>query len=109
MTNIINRYELTPIKANVKSYYRKAFVEEVVHDLYGYCKNLYSYDTLIAEYIINDQTLKINTENMEDTFTLTTLRHLKEFMLQNGFKPVNKPKIRKLAKENDSDYIALNR
>ena len=65
--------ELSPKFENVKSYYRKAFVEVLENGF-----RLISYNTVVAE--INDSELKIF--NMQSN---TTLRHIKEFMQQKGF------------------------
>lgn len=66
--------ELTPVIDSRKSFYKKAYVltenDKIV---------LLSYDTKVAE--IKDEKAKIF-----DTYSPTTLRHIKDFLYQNGFK-----------------------
>lgn len=52
---------------------------------------LWSYDTKVAE-IYKDEAVVFGTHST------TTLRHIKEFLLQNGFKAENKKQI-------EADYI----
>lgn len=68
------------MKKELKSYYdsrlsfgKKAYTEEV-----GSRLNLYSYKTLVA-YIKNGKAY-VNGE-----YSATTMRHIKEFLKQNGF------------------------
>ena len=61
------------------SFYGKAKVEVLENRI-----NLYSYETLVA-YIENGATPHVNGD-----YTQTTLRHIKEFLLQNGFVAINK-------------------
>lgn len=63
--------ELTPKYVAQKSYNKKAYVEEVNGET-----KLYSYGTLVAEVNKNGD-LKVHIAD-----TQTTLRHLKDFILQ---------------------------
>ena len=79
MRNIEN---LQPIYENVKSYYGKAMVitmdsGEII---------LKSYDTFVAS--IKDGKATIN-----GIYSLTTLRHIKEFLRQHGFEVGTKKKL----------------
>ena len=60
------------------SFYGKAKVEVLENRI-----NLYSYETLVA-YIEN------GVAYITGDYTQTTLRHIKEFLLQNGFVAINK-------------------
>lgn len=78
-----------------RSFYGKAVVEE----LDGVVR-LYSYKSLVAQvYRISsdDWAVKIFSVYDDDgenlTFSNTTVRHLKEFLLQNGFEAVSKKQI----------------
>ena len=60
------------------SFYEKAKVEVLENRI-----NLYSYGTLVA-FIEN------GVAYITGDYTQTTLRHIKEFLLQNGFVAINK-------------------
>ncbi len=66
------RTQLTATFDSRKSFYGKAEIETVKNGL-----ELYSYNTLVAQIIKGELTI-LNTQSA------TTLRHIKEFMLQNG-------------------------
>lgn len=86
MTNpnngVLNAYYMKPIYDNHKSFYNKAYVKE-----YDNFKELYSYGTRVA-------IIKLDSNGMNEklilgnyaTCSATTLRHLREFCLQQGFK-----------------------
>ena len=69
---------LEAIYDNSKSFYGKAKVE-----LDGNQIILYSYETLVA-FIEND------VAYITGHYSQTTMRHIKEFLLQNGFVAINK-------------------
>jgi len=68
------RYELSPRYDSRKSFYRKAIVETDNSN-----KVLYSYNTKVAE-------IKDGKPIVYGTYSVTTSRHIKEFLKQNGFK-----------------------
>lgn len=78
---VLNAYYPKPIYDNHKSFYNKAYVEER-----GNRKELYSYNTRVA-------IIKLDANGMNEklilgnyaTCSATTLRHLREFCLQQGF------------------------
>lgn len=74
---------LEALHDSAKEFYGKAMVNE-----HNNVKTLYSYETRIA---------KIDNGNLTvyGTFSPTTLRHLKEFLKQNGFKAETKKQIEK--------------
>jgi len=72
--------ELKPQKENKKSYYCKARVGF----FNGTC-TLYSYDTKVVT--ITNGIVKLYNV---DLYSATTLRHVKEFLYQNGFLVANK-------------------
>lgn len=74
--------ELLPIYDGKKSFYKKAFVKETITG-----KALYSYDTKVCE--ISDGTFFFGPLW---NCSRTTKRHVKEFLLQNGFKRLAKGK-----------------
>lgn len=74
-------YELPARYDSRKSFYGKARVETMDGK-----KALYSYNTKVAE--IEDGKAKVY-----GTYSQTTLRHIKEFLLQNGFKAENSKQI----------------
>lgn len=78
-------YELSPQFDTVKSFGNNARVE-----IENNVKSLYSYNTLVAT-IQNDNLSVLNTQSN------TTVRHIKEFAKQNGFKAETKKQI-------ESDY-----
>jgi len=78
-----NSYELEPEYDSKKSYYGKATVTEENGK-----KILTSYSTDVAE-------IKDGKAIVHGTYSQTTLRHIKEFLLQNGFKAENSKQIMK--------------
>ena len=76
-------YELNPMFDSRKSFYRKAFVEidPKTGDL-----TLKSYGTKVA-------VIKAGKLEVFGTYSVTTLRHIKEFMRQNGYPPLSKKEI----------------
>ena len=76
-------YELHPQYDSRKSFYGKARVDTGDKD----DKNkLFSYDTLVAE-------IKDGKPVVYGAFSATTLRHIKDWLKQNGFKAENKAQI----------------
>jgi len=82
--------ELLTIFDKRNSFYRKALVINEDNKL-----KLQSYDTIVAELDIPSNKIKVN-----GTYSNTTLRHIKEFLKQKGFKADNKKQIEK-------DYIKI--
>ena len=80
--------ELCPYYDSAQSFYGKAKVIEIENDVF-----LASYDTIVAFY--NRET---KIAEVVDTYSATTLRHIKEFLRQNGFKAETKKQI-------ERDYI----
>lgn len=77
--------DLNPMFDGHKSFYGKA---KVVVDYDGTRIWLLSYDTMVA--FITD-----GIATVVDTYSATTLRHIKEFLKQNGFKAESKAQIMK--------------
>jgi hypothetical protein len=69
----MNKFELKPLNAREKSFYKKAEVR-----VEGTAKHLYSYDSYIATYDNGKLTLSTN----QHLYTATTRRHLREFIIQ---------------------------
>lgn len=88
--NSYSAYYLEPKSDNHKSFYKKAYVK-----VWGNCKELYSYGTRVAMVKANPNGYneKLVLGNYA-TCSATTLRHLKEFMVQEGFEVFPKAKIR---------------
>ena len=76
-------YELNASYDSRQSFYGKAKVIEE-----GNKQTLISYNTEVAT--IENGKVKVN-----GTYSITTLRHIKEFLLQNGFKADSKKEIEK--------------
>ena len=92
MTNTV---ELKPIYDSRKSFYGKA---KVISDRDG--KTLVSYSTTVARITEkNNGYMIIPYAVIYGTYSATTLRHIKEFLKQNGFKADTKEQILK-------DYLA---
>lgn len=85
--------ELKPQYTNVKSFYRKATVEATSTGL-----KLYSYDTLVA--VLDYDFSLVNFYNT-DAYSNTTLKHVREFLMQNGFPWLSKSEILK------DDYLEI--
>lgn len=77
--------ELCPYYDSAKSFYGKAKVIEIGNDVF-----LVSYATVVAFY--NRET---KIAQVVGTFSPTTLRHIKEFLRQSGFKAETKKQIMK--------------
>ena len=75
--------ELCPYYDSRQSFYGKAKVIEIENDVF-----LSSYDTIVAFY---NREAKI--PKVYDTYSATTLRHIKEFLKQSGFVAENKKQI----------------
>jgi hypothetical protein len=75
-------YELIASWDARKSFYGKAKVRENDGDL-----ELISYNTRVA--VIHSD----GTASVYGSYSATTLRHIKEFLLQNGFRAENKKQI----------------
>lgn len=75
--------ELCPYYDSAQSFYSKAKVIEIENDVF-----LVSYDTIVAFY--NRET---KIAEVIDTYSATTLRHIKEFLKQSGFKAETKKQI----------------
>lgn len=80
--------ELCPYYDSAQSFYGKARTVEIEDDVF-----LVSYDTIVAFYNRDTRIARVM-----DTYSATTLRHIKEFLKQNGFKAKDKAQIEK-------DYI----
>ena len=77
--------ELCPYYDSAKSFYGKAKVVEIENDVF-----LVSYDTIVAFFNRDTKIAKVI-----DTYSATTLRHIKEFLKQSGFKAETKKQIEK--------------
>lgn len=88
-----NTYYLQPEYSSQRSFYRKAYV--MIEDNK---KSLYSYNTLIAVIYREDDTHIFLTKNWD--YSMTTLKHLKEFFRQNNMKIYSKKDITNLIKDN---------
>jgi len=73
--------DLQAIYDGRQSFYGKAVVEWV-----GDRQKLYSYGTFVA-------LIEGNNAEVFGTYSQTTLRHIKEFLIQNGFKAESKKQI----------------
>lgn len=87
------KYDLKSRFDSRKSFYNKAVVEQ---DIENNADLLYSYDTLVAKVERGKVFLFPSWD-----YSLTTLRHVKEFLKQQGFVADTKKQISK-------DYLAVN-
>ena len=82
--------DLMPIyEKSVKSYYSKAKTTEHLNLKNENVISLYSYNTLVSYIVRNKAHITKNKNHLSNT----TLRHIKEFLKQNGFKVENKKQI----------------
>ena len=88
---VLNAYYLKPIHDNHKSFYKKAYVKE-----WGNSKELYSYGTRVAlvKLDANGMNEKLILGRMA-TCSATTLRHVREFLTQQGFEVYPKSELYK--------------
>ena len=77
--------ELCPYYDSAQSFYGKAKVFEIENDVF-----LMSYDTIVAFYNRKERVAAVN-----GIYSATTLRHIKEFLRQGGFKVESKKQIEK--------------
>ena len=77
--------ELYPYYDSAKSFYGKAKVVEIENDVF-----LVSYDTIVAFFNRDAKVAQVY-----GTYSATTLRHIKEFLKQSGFKAETKKQIEK--------------
>jgi hypothetical protein len=80
---IMQRYDLSTQYDSRASFYGKAYVEN-----YGHKLVLTSYTTEVATIYPSEQRAEVT-----GTYSNTTLRHIKEFLKQNGFKAENSKQI----------------
>jgi hypothetical protein len=80
--------ELCPYYDSAKSFYGKAKVIEIENDVF-----LMSYDTIVAFFNRDAKVAQVY-----GTYSATTLRHIKEFLKQSGFKAESKKQI-------ENDYM----
>lgn len=80
--------ELCPYYDSRKSFYGKAKVIEIENDVF-----LISYDTIVAFFNRDAKVAQVY-----GTYSATTLRHIKEFLKQSGFKAKSKKQI-------ENDYM----
>lgn len=80
--------ELKPVYDSRKSFYGKAQVMIKKDKL-----ELYSYDTLVAEIKRDGNKCKVFLDGDGGLYSPTTLRHVKDFMYQNGVKSGTKNEI----------------
>lgn len=92
MKDLINKFypkadvsfmELYPYYDSAKSFYGKAKIIEVENDVF-----LISYDTIVAFFNRDAKVAQVY-----GTYSATTLRHIKEFLKQSGFKAESKKQI----------------
>lgn len=76
-------YELKPLHTNQKSFYRKAMVTVSYNDD-GMYLVLQSYDTYVVMVKISKGGMP-NVKRLWDGYSATTMRHVNEFLMQEGF------------------------
>lgn len=90
----MQRYELSPQWDSRKSFYGKAVIQ--VNPIDGDLE-LISYRTRVAVIHLGefdgDEVIDPSYAQVYGTYSVTTLRHIKEFLLQNGFKAENSKQI----------------
>lgn len=105
MKDLINKFypnadvsfmELLPYYDSAKSFYGKAKVIEIENDVF-----LISYDTIVAFFNRDAKVAQVY-----GTYSVTTLRHIKEFLKQSGFKAESKKQIENdYMKREVADYV----
>lgn len=90
----MRRYELEAIHDSRKSFYHKVIIESSIADN-GLVK-LYSYDTHVCTIDVNaiETVDQVKLEPAWDASS-TTLRHVREFLRQYGFKADSKAQVAK--------------
>ena len=97
--------DLIPLFDNAKSFYRKAYVKTDVYDN-KVVKTLVSYNTDVAVIVETDSNLELSILNPEvessineydyiNALSKTTVRHINEFIQQNGFEKMTVVEMRK--------------
>lgn len=79
----MNIYEMKPIYDSAKSFYKKAIVETNNNII-----KLISYNSIVATINLNT-----NKATVKNTYSQTTLRHIKEFLRQHRYKADSKKQI----------------
>lgn len=79
-------YELAPVFDNCKSFYGKARVKVDGDDL-----QLFSYSTSVATVTYLPDGAKL--AHITGVYSRTTVRHIREFLRQQGFKPGTKSEL----------------
>jgi len=91
-SNLTNFYELHPEYDSRQSFYGKALVEEKENGE----QVLYSYMTIVAKCNPKEKTAKIYGGYEYENLTNTTLRHIREFLKQNGMPTGTKKELIKM-------------
>ena len=81
---MLNIEELNPVYNNQKSFYGKALIKDTTKGM-----ELYSYNTLVAK----TEKRQIFVTHNDDYLTQTTLKHIKEFIQQVGYKKMSKKEL----------------
>lgn len=85
----MREYELTTKYDSRASFYGKARVTETIRN-----SNTGNHNTLVlTSYTTDVATIVDGKAKVFGTYSQTTLRHIKEFLLQNGFKAENSKQI----------------
>ena len=79
-------YELSPVYDSCKSFYGKARVKVDGNDL-----QLFSYSTAVAIVTYLPDGAKL--AHITGVYSRTTVRHIREFLRQHGFKPGTKSEL----------------
>lgn len=90
--------ELKPQFTNQKSFYKKAEVVTEFKEVNGQnirSTSLYSYGRFVAFTTMIVGKPEIKSATVFNTYSKTTLKHIKEFLLQEGFKADNAKQIMK--------------
>lgn len=103
--------KLSPHFESVKSYYNKSSIE-VIKDLdfteetpeMKTFENLYSYNTLVATHDYKENKIYLKNTHL---YSNTTLRHVKEWLQQKGFKKFSKKELFKEFQENTNKNLLL--
>lgn len=86
----MNKTELIPQYDTAKSFYGKAIISLENTGEYTLYSTLYSYGTRVCSICLHEGVI---TARVYGTYSPTTLRHIKEFLKQNGFKAETKKQI----------------
>lgn len=99
ITGINRREYLEPHYINQKSFYKKSYFIRRHYGVQTFIKELYSYQTKVARIYMSKTDATALHYEIYNNQSMTTRKHINEFLQQNGFKSKSKAELEELLTE----------